>query len=90
MDDGVMLIIVTIPPSSWMTIMICTGMISIIINSSSSSSSTIIIDVPTTSTGIASDERLEKHPHPCRKRGHTGTEIRFEDRPRRRIFEKLG
>ncbi|MGH6752662.1 MAG: hypothetical protein ACREDP_10875 [Bradyrhizobium sp.] len=66
-----MLIIVTVPHSLSMTIMICTHMISI-------SSSTIIIDVPTTSTGIAFDERLEKHPHPCRKRRHTGSEIGFD------------
>ena len=79
-----MLIIVTVPPSLSMTIMICTHTSGIII-----SSITIIIDVPTTSTGIAFDERLEKHPHLCRQRRHTGSEIGFEERPRRRIFEKL-
>ena len=41
------------------------------------------------STSIAFDERLEKHPHPCRQRRHPGSEIGFEERPRRRIFEKL-
>jgi hypothetical protein len=76
-----MLIIVTVPPLS-MTIMICTRMISIIGISS-------IIDVPTVSTSIAFDERFEKHPHPCRQRRHPGSEIGFEERPRRRIFEKL-
>jgi hypothetical protein len=63
-----------------MTIMICTHIISII---------TIIVDVPT-NAGISFDERLEKHPHPCGKRRHTGSEVGFERRPRRRIFEKLG
>ena len=55
-----------------MTIMICTRMISII---------AIIVDVPTTNAGIGFDERLEKHPHPCRKRRHTGSEIGFEGGP---------
>ena len=63
------LIIVTALPSLSMTIMICTQMISIV---------TIIVDVPTTNAGIAFDERLKKHPHPCRKRRHTGSEIGFD------------
>lgn len=54
-----------------------------------SSSIAIIIDVPTTSTGIAFDEWLEKHPHPCRQRRHTGSEIGLERRSRGRIFEEL-
>jgi hypothetical protein len=49
--------LVVIAPS--LSIMICANMISII---------TVIVDVPTTNAGIAFDERLEKHPHPCRKR----------------------
>ncbi|MDU6748243.1 MAG: hypothetical protein E6447_11065 [Bradyrhizobium sp.] len=51
---------------------------------------TIIIDVPTTNAGVAFNERLEKHPHPCRKSCHTGSEIRFEGRSHRGIFEKIG
>ena len=35
------------------------------------------------------DQRLQKDPHPCRKRRHTGDKIGFERRSRRRIFEKL-
>src|ERR1700731_365239 len=67
-DDGsVTLVIITILPSLSMTI--GPHMISII---------TIIVDVPTTNAGIAFDERLEKHPHPCRKRRHTGSEIGFD------------
>lgn len=49
-----------------------------------------IIGMPTTNAGIVFDKRLEKHPHPCRKRRHTGSEIGFKRRSRCRIFEKLG
>src|SRR4029077_1550384 len=66
-DDGsVTLIIIT---SLSMTI--CTHMIRIV---------TIIVCVPTTNAGIGFDEQLEKHPHPCRKRRHTGSEIGFDGR----------
>lgn len=82
MDDGsVMPIIATIPVSLWMTIVIRTTKIII------DRSWMIVVDVPTTGAGIAFDERLEKHPHPCRKCGHAGTEIGFELRSGRRIFE---
>jgi len=54
------------------------------------SSSTAGADVPVTSVAIAVDERLYEHPHPCRKRGHTGSEIGFERWPRRRLVEELG
>ena len=50
---------------------------------------TAIADVPATIAGIVFDERLEKHPHPGRKRRHTGSEIGFEGRPGHRVFEEL-
>lgn len=50
---------------------------------------TIVVAVPT-DTRIGFDERFKKHPHPCWKRRHTGSEIGFDGRPRCRIFEKLG
>ncbi|WP_244605846.1 hypothetical protein [Methylocella tundrae] len=74
-----MLIIIPLPPSL-MTIMIV---------SISGISITVIADVPTMIVGIAFDERLEKRPHPCRKRRHAGGEVGFEGRPGYRIFEKL-
>ena len=63
-----------------MMIMISMVMISII---------AIMVDVPTTNAGTGFDERLKKHPHPRRKRGHTGSEIGFERRPCRGILESL-
>lgn len=36
------------------------------------------------------DERLEKCPHPCRKRGNACCQIGFNGRADRRILEKLG
>lgn len=82
MDDGsVMPIIANIPVSLWMTIVIRTSRIIV------SGSSMIVVGVMTTGAGIAFEERLEKHPHPCRKCCHAGTEIGFELRSGRRIFE---
>ena len=81
-----MMIIVTILRSLSMTTMICVRTVSII----SSGIITIIVDVLTTSTGIVFDERLEKCPHPSRKRSHAGSEIGFEKRPSGRLVEKLG
>ncbi len=75
------LIIITVTPSLSMTIMIRANMISIIM---------IIVFVPATNAGIVFDERLEKHPHPCRESRHAGSEIGFERWPRRGILEELG
>src|ERR1700722_3600503 len=83
---SVMMIIVTILRLLSMTTMICVRTVSII----SSGIITIIVDVLTTSIGIVFNERLEKCPHPSRKRSHAGSEIRFEGLSRRRIFKKLG
>ena len=82
-----MMIIVTILRSLSMTTMICVRKVSII---SSGNIITIIVDVLTTSTGIVFNERLEKCPHPSRKRSHAGSEIGFEKRPSGRLVEKLG
>ena len=66
------LIIVTGHPPLSMLVMTCMMMLLLMRMIISSST---LIDVPTASVGIAFDERLEKHPHPCRKCRHTSNEI---------------
>jgi hypothetical protein len=74
-------VIATIPPSLWVRIMIWGNRTIMIIDGGS----VIVINGPTTTASIAFDKRLEKLPHPCRKRRYAGTEVSFERWPQYRI-----
>jgi hypothetical protein len=72
----------SLPPTIMIGSVIGSSMTSMII--------VIIIDGPTTDGGVVFDERLEKHPHPGRKRRHARVEIGPEGWSRSGIFKKLG